>query len=123
VNSFAQMMEMLNPQWRDDKRLVLQATDYLKNNIFSGSSAPQIGNGAAHSSESISIGSVALELGISISKADAILAGKHAAKMYREKYKESPSKHNQTIGGNVILVNSYTQQDRDLLETANKALA
>jgi len=118
VNNFAKTMEMLNPNWRDDKRLVLQATDYLKNNIFNGSSAPQIENGAAESSESVSIGSVALELGFSISNAKAILAGKYAAKMYREKYKESPSKHHQTIGGNVILVNSYTLKDRDLLETA-----
>jgi len=120
VNNFAKTMEMLNPNWRDDKRLVLQATDYLKNNIFNGSSAPQIENGAAESSESVSIGSVALELGFSISNAKAILAGKYAAKMYREKYKESPSKHHQTIGGNVILVNSYTLKDRDLLETAIK---
>ena len=118
VNNFAKTMEMLNPNWRDDKRLVLQATDYLKNNIFNGSSAPQIENGAAESSDSVSIGSVALELGFSISNAKAILAGKYAAKMYREKYKESPSKHHQTIGGNVILVNSYTLKDRDLLETA-----
>jgi len=36
---------------------------------------------------------------------------------------KSPSKHRQTIGGNVILVNSYTQKDKDLLENAIKWVA
>ena len=109
VTNFSKTMEMLDPQWRDDKRLVLQATDYLKNSVFNGSSAQQIENGPGQS-ESISIDLVAFELGISLSNAKAIVAGKHAAKMYREKYRESPSKHNQTISGNVILVNYYTQR-------------
>jgi len=45
---------------KDDKRLVLQATDFLKNSIFSGSSAQQIENGPAES-----------ELGLSISNGKA----------------------------------------------------
>ena len=122
VNNFLATMELLDPQWRDDKRLVLQATDYLKNNAFNGSSAPQIENGPAES-ESISIGSVAFELGLSISNAKAKAAGRHVAKMYRDRHGENPSKHNQTIGGNVILVNSYTLRDRDLLEDAIKAVS
>ena len=123
VNNFVATMQLLNPQWRDDKRLLLQATDYLKNNAFNGSSAPQIENGAP-SSESISIGSVALELGVSpLSNAKATAIGKHVAKMYRDRHGESPSKHNQTIGGNVILVNSYTLRDKDLVEDAIKAMS
>ena len=119
VHNFASTMEMLNPEWRFEKRLVLQATDYLKNGTLNGSSAQQIENGPAES-ESISIGSVAFEMGISMPNSKATTAGKHAAAAYRQKYGESPSKHNQTIGGNVILVNSYTQKDRDLLEAAIK---
>jgi len=123
VNNFVATMQLLDPQWRDDKRLLLQATDYLKNNAFNGSSAPQIENGA-QSSESISIGSVALELGLSpLSNAKATAIGKHVAKMYRDRHGESPSKHNQTIGGNVILVNSYTLRDKDLVEYAIKAMS
>ena len=123
VNNFVATMELLDPQWRDDKRLVLQATDYLKSNTFNGPSAPQIENGAP-SSESISIGSVALELGVSpLSNAKATAIGKHVAKMYRDRHGESPSKHNQTIGGNVILVNSYTLRDKDLVEDAIKAMS
>jgi len=121
VTNFSKTMEMLDPQWRDDARLVLQATDYLKNNTFNGSSAQQIENGTAES-ESISIGSVAFELGMSLPNSKATMAGKHAAAAYRQRYGESPSKHNQTIGGNVILVNSYTQKDKDLLEMAIKAV-
>ena len=119
VANFSKTMEMLDPQWKDDKRLVLQATDYLKNNSFKGSSVQQIENGPGES-ESISIGSVAFEMGISLANSKATAAGKHAAAAYRQIYGESPSKHNQTIGGNVILVNSYTQKDKHLLEAAIK---
>jgi len=95
----------------------------MENNIFNASSVPQIENGAAHSSASVSICTVALELGISLSDAKGMLAGKHAAKLYRDKYKQPPSKHYQTIRGTVLMVNSYTQKDRNLLETAIKAVA
>jgi len=122
MNNFSKTMEMLNSNWKDDKRLILQMTDYMKNGIFNGSSAQQIENGPAQS-ESISISSVAFELGLSISNGQAKKAGKIAAAAYLERYQESPSKHHQTVGGNVILVNSYTQKDRDLLESAIKGIA
>jgi hypothetical protein len=122
VADFSKTMELINPKWKDDKRLILQVTDYLKNGIFNGSSGQQIENGPAQS-ESISISSVAFELGLSISNAQAKKAGKIAAATYKERYQESPSKHHQTVGGNVILVNSYTQKDRDLLESAIKGTA
>jgi len=124
VNSFMSTMELLDPTWRTtDKRLVLQASDYIKNSIFSGSSAPQIENGAVQSSESISISQVAFELGISLSRGKAVSAGRHAAKLYKDQYGESPSKHNQTVGGQVISVNSYTLRDRDLMAKAIQAVA
>ena len=119
VNSFASMMEILDPSWRQtDKRLVLQATDYVKNGTLGASSTQQIENGDAQSSDSISISQVAFELGISLIGGKAIRAGKHAAKLYKDKYGESPTKHNQTVGGQVISVNSYTLRDRDLVESA-----
>jgi hypothetical protein len=122
VNTFAATMQLLDPLWRNDKRIVLQATDYLKNGVFNGSSVPLIENGHA-ASESISIGLVAFEMGVSLTNAKAVAAGKHAAKMYKDLYGEAPSKHNQTIAGNVILVNSYTYRDRGLVESAIKAVA
>ena len=122
VADFSKTMELINPKWKDDKRLILQVTDYLKNGIFNGSSGQQIENGPAQS-ESISISSVAFELGLSISNAQAKKAGKTAAATYKERYQEPPSKHHQTVGGNVILVNSYTEKDRDLLESAIKGTA
>jgi len=42
VNSFVHAMELLDPLWRNDKRVVLQATDYMKNRIFNGSWTQQI---------------------------------------------------------------------------------
>jgi len=119
VNNFMSTMQLLDPTWREtDQRLVLQATDYIKNSIFSASSAPQIENGAAQLSESISISQVAFELGISMCSSKAISAGKNAARLYKDKYGESPSKHKQTIGGRIFSVNSYTLRDRDLVASA-----
>ena len=121
VNNFMSTMQLLDPTWREtDQRLVLQATDYIKNSIFSASSAPQIENGAAQLSESISISQVAFELGISMCSSKAISAGKNAARLYKDKYGESPSKHKQTIGGRIFSVNSYTLRDRDLVASAIK---
>jgi len=48
--------------------------------------------------------------GISVSNAEAVNDGKHVAQMYGQQYRESQSKHKQTISGNVILVNYYTQR-------------
>ena len=121
VNNFMSTMQLLDPTWREtDQRLVLQATDYIKNSIFSASSAPQIENGAAQLSESISISQVAFELGISMCSSKAISAGKNAARLYKDKYGESPSKHKQTVGGQIFSVNSYTLRDRDLVASAIK---
>jgi len=123
VNSFMSTMQILDPSWRTtDQRLVLQATDYIKNSIFISSSVPQIENGASQLSESISISQVAFELGISLCSSKAISAGKNAAKLYKNKYGESPSKHKQTIGGQIFSVNSYTLRDRDLVASAIKSV-
>jgi len=120
VNSFASTMQMLNPDWRRDKRLVLQAEDYLKNGLFIASSAPQIENGSPGPSESasITISTVAFELGISLKNGQAQSAGVKLARFYKEKYGAKPSKHMQSISGQIMYVNSYTQKDRDLVENA-----
>jgi len=49
-------------------------------------------------------------MGISVSNAEAVNDGKHVAQMFGQEYRESQSKHQQNISGNVILVNYYTQR-------------
>lgn len=123
VNIFASTMQMLDPDWRHDKRLVLQAGDYLKNGLFTASSAPQIENGSPGPSESasITISTVAFELGISLKNGQAQSAGVKLARFYKEKYGAKPSKHMQSISGQMLYVNSYTYKDRDLVEKSIRA--
>ena len=123
VNIFASTMQMLDPDWRHDKRLVLQAGDYLKNGLFTASSAPQIENGSPGPSESasITISTVAFELGISLKNGQAQSAGVKLARFYKEKYGAKPTKHMQSISGQMLYVNSYTYKDRDLVEKSIRA--
>ena len=117
VHWFASTMELLDPTWRRDKRLVLQAQDYLQNSLFRASAAPQLEDGRAQSA-SISVSQVAFELGDALSAEQCIAAGKRAAKMYRAQHGGPPPKHDQTVRGLEVSVNSYTERDRSLLETA-----
>ena len=47
-----------------------------------------------------------------------ITAGKRAAKMYRAQHGAPLPKHDQTVRGLVVPVNSYTERDRGVLEAA-----
>jgi len=47
-----------------------------------------------------------------------IAAGKRAAKMYRARHGAPPPKHDQTVRGLVVPVNSHTERDRGILEAA-----
>jgi len=116
IHGFANTMELLNPDWRKDQRLVLQATDYPQNSIFKTSSALQLENGNSQS-DPISISQVAFEIGISLTSGQSKSVGGRIAKLYKEKYGEAPSKHPQTISGQVLSVNSYTERGRGLLQS------
>jgi len=45
VNKFAATMDLLDPEWRQDKKLMVQAQDYVKNAIFIESSTLVLENG------------------------------------------------------------------------------
>jgi len=117
IHSFANTMELLNPNWRQDQRVVLKATDYLENGIFEASSTLQLENGKSQS-DPIPIAQVAIEIGIALTSGQSKSVGGRIAKIYKEKYGEPPSKHSQTISGQVLSVNSYTERDRDLVQIA-----
>jgi len=80
VNSFATTMQMLNPSWKEDKRLILQTQDVLKNGFFNGSSALQLENGCSLL-DSIFISQVALDMGSSLMQNQTISSGARAAKI------------------------------------------
>ena len=64
----------------------------------------------------ITISTLAAELGYRFDSGQLQKIGKRAAAAFREKYGESPSKHEQLVGQASIMVNSYTERDRKLLE-------
>jgi len=49
MNNFAATMDLLDPLWRQDKKLMVQAQDYVKDAIFIRSSALELENGGSES--------------------------------------------------------------------------
>jgi hypothetical protein len=49
VNNFAATMDLLDPLWRQDKKLMGQTQDYVKNSIFKESSTLELENGGFES--------------------------------------------------------------------------
>ena len=70
---------------------------------------------------SISIGQVALEMSVILKHGDTVKIGKHLSRLYKDKHGQFPSQHKQVVQGAVRNVNSYSEQDRELMETAIRA--
>ena len=64
----------------------------------------------------ITISTLAAGMGYRLDNSALQRIGKKVATAYREKYGESPGKHEQLVGQASILVNSYTERDRAMLE-------
>jgi len=47
ANNFAATMDLLDPLWRQDKKLMVQAQDYVKNAIFNESSTLELETGGS----------------------------------------------------------------------------
>ena len=113
-----------------DDRTRLMIQDALQNTILTsmhqGSLAITNGRSSqsitattnANDNAPISIGSVATELGYKPSTADAKRIGIDLRKRYFKLHSKPPSKHDQLCDGRVTLVNSYHEQDRQLVEEA-----
>lgn len=69
----------------------------------------------------ITISTVAVQMGVRLDGRALVRAGKKASSLYRARYGESPPKHEQFCDGRVILANTYTERDRDLVEEAIRA--
>lgn len=104
-----------------DSRTRLMMQDSLQNSImnaqFTFGSKKAITDGASNN-QPISIGSVATELGYKPTSNDAKRIGIDLKKRYVKLHSKPPPKHDQLCDGRVTLVNSYTKQDRPLVEEA-----
>lgn len=104
-----------------DERTRLMMQDSLQNSILNTSltSGPRkaLTDGPSPS-KPISIASVAQELGFRPTTEDAKRIGLDLRKRYLKQHGKPPPKHDQLCDGRVTLVNSYTEQDRPLVEEA-----
>jgi hypothetical protein len=118
VQAFMGLMNTIRPDWmQTDARFRLQTEDMIKN-IYSPVGLPAITNEpSASQTASLSISQLVQELGGKVLKhADACRAGALAAKRYRALHDDSdPPKHRQWVDGAERVVNSYTEDDRELL--------
>ena len=110
-----------------DERTRLMVQDAMQNSILNSMQVvPFTGGQAATKDEvsqnkPISISSVAKELGYNVSTNDSKRIGVDLKKRYFKLHGKAPSKHDQLCDGRVTLVNSYTEQDRPLVEQALRA--
>lgn len=122
LEKFKTFMSDSRPDWERDTRLVLLIEDSAKNIVLnSGSTAVVVkaADGAALSStQSLSISQVAQEMKVRLKHGESTTIGKRVAKAYREGHNDAaPPKHRQWVDGAERLVNSYTEEDRPLIET------
>ena len=66
--------------------------------------------------QTISLSQLARDLGMWLSTRDLISLGVELKKRYVAKHGKAPSKHEQLCDGRVTRVNSYTEEDRQLVE-------
>lgn len=120
ITDFINTMQLLDPNWKNDTRLVIQTKDRLKN-IVLGQSPAAITNGP--SDTPIYIHDVARSLGHSkLSHGDACRIGKRTAELYQARHGVAPAKRLQFVDGAERMVNAYTEGDRDLLVEAVNAI-
>ena len=110
-----------------DERTRLMVQDAMQNSILNSMQVVPFTGGQAATKEGvsqnkpISISSVAKELGYNVSTNDSKRIGVDLKKRYFKLHGKAPSKHDQLCDGRVTLVNSYTEQDRPLVEQALRA--
>jgi hypothetical protein len=101
-----------------DERTRLMMQDSLQNSILNTCFSVSLTTTKSIQNKPISIASVAKELGYKPTTTDAKRIGLDLRKRYIDKHGSPPTKHDQLCDGRVTQVNSYTEQDRSLLEEA-----
>jgi len=119
VTDFMEAMQTLDPNWKNDTRLVIQTKDRLKNIVLGQQLTITNGQGEKPEETPIYIHDIARSLGFGkLSHGDACKIGKKAVQMYIEKRGSPPQKRMQFVDGAERLVNVYCESDRHLLERA-----
>lgn len=126
--TWVQCMQQVNPDWRADARLQLQAQDRLSSAFLleprlaiAAEPAQGAAQGLRLESASLTLKEVADSLRAEVGRHDdrfLLRAGRAAAQLYAERRGRPPGKHKEMHGGRVLDVNSYTEADRALLEEA-----
>jgi hypothetical protein len=101
-----------------DERTRLMMQDSLQNSILNTCFSVSLTTTKSNPNTPISIASVAKELGYKPTTTDAKRIGLDLRKRYIDKHGSPPTKHDQLCDGRVTQVNSYTEQDRSLVEEA-----
>ena len=117
INTFANTMQMLNPDWKRDTRLRLSVEDSLKTTVLGGNMLA-ITDGSVPLTQSLSVGEVAQKMGYTLSHGDSVAIGRSVSRAYVLKHGSKPSKHRQWVDGAEREINSYTEADRALIEEA-----
>jgi hypothetical protein len=129
INAYAEIERIRDPSnpTNADERTRLMMQDAMQNSILNSMQVVQFTGGQAATkaevsqNKPISISSVAKELGYKASTNDSKRIGSDLSKRYFKLHGKPPSKHDQLIDGRVTSVNSYTEQDRPLVEQALRA--
>ncbi len=121
VTDFMEAMERLDPNWKQDTRLVVQTKDLLKNIVLGPQAS--ITNGQDSQALPLSIQDLARELGYgTLGHGDLCKIGRKAIELYRAKHDCVPPKRLQFVDGAERMVNAYTEADRELLIKAVEAV-
>lgn len=120
IQLWGEQMTVYDKDWQKDERLRMQTISHLQNLMFNSKCITDGGSSAESVQlESITVSTVAHDMGYhNLAHGDDVCIGRIASKRYKEKYGEPPSKHKQIVTGKTIMVNSYTERDRDLIEDA-----
>ena len=111
----------LNPGTGVDERTRLQIEDLSKNILLPPGkrlTANGLLNGEADPNQPIAVQVAVGEMGLTATDPQVQAIGRAMAKRYRATYGKEPNKHKQYVRGNYVLVNSYTEKDRAMLEDA-----
>jgi len=121
ASQFQDIMARIHMNTVLDSRTRLNLEDMVKNNMFNKPMPSQaaIENGPSQS-QSISISEIAKDLGVGkLSHGQLVSVGASVARAFESKHDgEKPSKHRQWVDGKEVMVNSYTESDRDIVEEA-----
>lgn len=109
----------------DERALLLFKDEILNAVMLSAPARPLLTDGQEEQQQPqqqqpnnrpVSLSMVAVEIGMKILPNELISIGMELKKRYVEKHDKEPSKHDQLCGGRMTKVNSYTEDDRPLIE-------